>query len=82
MHRQRPVYAVTQIINQEIFNFATKRPSLIVQLYTNKTQLFKDRIPKEDIKAKLGRSPDLAEGVLYAVVEIRPAIQMKAWRLG
>ena len=30
-------------------------------------------IPKEEIKEKLGRSPDLAEAIIYALADIKPA---------
>jgi len=32
-------------------------------------------IPKEEIKEKLGRSPDLAEAIIYALADIKPATE-------
>jgi len=37
-------------------------------------------IPKEEIKAKLGRSPDLAEAIIYALADVRPAVTAHFWR--
>jgi len=34
-------------------------------------------VPKEDIKKKLGRSPDLAEGVIYSLADVRPQIEVR-----
>lgn len=36
-------------------------------------------IPKEEIKAKLGRSPDLAEAIIYALADIKPAREPRIW---
>ncbi len=37
-------------------------------------------IPKEEIKQKLGRSPDDAEAIIYALADIKPAKEIRAWR--
>ena len=37
-------------------------------------------IPKEEIKEKLGRSPDLAEAIIYALADIRPVVEPRIWR--
>lgn len=34
-------------------------------------------VPKEDIKKKLGRSPDSAEGVIYSLADVRPKIEVR-----
>lgn len=39
-------------------------------------------IPKEEIKKKLGRSPDLAEGVIYALAAVKPAKEPRIRRIG
>jgi hypothetical protein len=36
-------------------------------------------IPKEEIKEKLGRSPDLAEAVIYSLADIRPFKEPRIW---
>jgi len=36
-------------------------------------------MPKEKIKEKLGRSPDYAEAVIYALAEIRPIKEPRIW---
>jgi len=36
-------------------------------------------IPKQKIKEKLGRSPDVAEGVIYALATIRPLKEPRIW---
>jgi len=36
-------------------------------------------IPKDKIKEKLGRSPDLAEGVIYSLAEIKPQKEPRIW---
>lgn len=36
-------------------------------------------IPKEEIKKKLGRSPDLAEAIIYALADIRPIKEPRIW---
>jgi len=38
-------------------------------------------IPKEEIKEKLGRSPDLAEGIIYALADIKPVKEPRIRRL-
>jgi len=38
-------------------------------------------IPKEEIKQKLGRSPDVAEAIIYALADIKPAAEPRIWRL-
>lgn len=37
-------------------------------------------IPKDKIKEKLGRSPDLAEAVIYSLAHIKPVKEIRAWR--
>ncbi len=37
-------------------------------------------IPKEEIKENLGRSPDLAEAIIYALADIKPAKEIRIWR--
>ena len=36
-------------------------------------------IPKEEIKKKLGRSPDQAEAVIYSLASINPQKEAKRW---
>jgi hypothetical protein len=36
-------------------------------------------IPKEDIKKKLGRSPDKAEAIIYSLASIKPQNEAKIW---
>lgn len=36
-------------------------------------------IPKDEIKKKLGRSPDLAEGIIYALADIKPVKEPRIW---
>ncbi len=36
-------------------------------------------IPKDKIKEKLGRSPDQAEGIIYALANIKPQHEAKIW---
>lgn len=36
-------------------------------------------IPKDEIKQKLGRSPDLAEGIIYALADIKPVKEPRIW---
>lgn len=36
-------------------------------------------IPKEEIKQKLGRSPDLAEAIIYALADIKSAKEPRIW---
>ncbi|GAH65922.1 unnamed protein product, partial [marine sediment metagenome] len=38
-------------------------------------------IPKEEIKEKLGRSPDLAEAIIYALADIKPVLDPRITRL-
>ena len=37
-------------------------------------------VAKEEIKKKLGRSPDLAEGYIYALADVRKKSKAKIWR--
>lgn len=37
-------------------------------------------IPKEEIKQKLGRSPDVAEAIIYALADVRPKTEPRIWR--
>lgn len=34
-------------------------------------------VPKEKIKEKLGRSPDLAEGLIYSLADVKPQIEIR-----
>jgi len=36
-------------------------------------------IPKSEIKKKLGRSPDVAEGVIYSLAALKPVSEAKIW---
>jgi phage terminase large subunit len=36
-------------------------------------------IPKEEVKEKLGRSPDLAEAIIYALADIKPVKEPRIW---
>jgi len=36
-------------------------------------------IPKEEIKQKLGRSPDVAEAIIYALADIKSAMEPRIW---
>jgi hypothetical protein len=37
-------------------------------------------MPKEEIKKKLGRSPDQAEAIIYSLADIKPAAEPRMWR--
>jgi len=37
-------------------------------------------VPKDKIKEKLGRSPDLAEAVIYSLAHIKPVKEIRIWR--
>lgn len=37
-------------------------------------------VPKEEIKEKLGRSPDDAEAIIYALADVRPKTEPRIWR--
>lgn len=37
-------------------------------------------MPKDEIKKKLGRSPDRAEAVIYALADIKPTAEPRMWR--
>lgn len=37
-------------------------------------------VPKSEIKKKLGRSPDLAEAVIYSLAHIKPEKEIRIWR--
>lgn len=37
-------------------------------------------VAKDDIKKKLGRSPDQAEAIIYALADVRPKAEPRVWR--
>jgi hypothetical protein len=37
-------------------------------------------VAKEDIKKNLGRSPDQAEAIIYALADVRPKTEPRIWR--
>jgi phage terminase large subunit len=37
-------------------------------------------VPKDEIKKKLGRSPDVAEAIIYALADVRPKTEPRIWR--